>query len=129
LATKNINIIFLSSLEINRDENINVLKKVIEQNNSSFNFYGFSQNHVLEIWFKTKQNVDIVFIDDAYDDIQHSNFISLMQKHFEFFKNTKVVLLSTGHTTMENKELLKKADTFMKKPLNLEKVSKYLLSV
>jgi len=129
LSVRKLNIIFLSSIDINLDENILILKKIIDHPNSSFNFYGFSQNSVLEIWLKTKQNADIVFIDDAYDDMQDRSFIKVKKMYPELFKNTKIILLSTGQTKVEDKELLKSSDTFMKKPLIIDKVSKYLLSV
>jgi hypothetical protein len=129
LKTQNLNVLFLSSLHIDTDENVSIVKKITEQQGTGYNFYGFSQNSVLKIWLKNKQNVDIVFLDDAYDDNQDSSFLSIKSDFPELFQKSRIILLSTGQKAVEDKELLKSADTFMKKPLSVDKVRRYLLSI
>jgi CheY-like chemotaxis protein len=126
---RNLNILYLSSKNLTGNEDVNLLKRISEHQNTNYNFYGFSQNSVLEIWIKNKQPADIVFIDDAYDDIQDKSFMKIRESYFEIFENSKIILLSSKDGNAENKELLKISSTFMKKPLNQDKVAKYLLSI
>jgi CheY-like chemotaxis protein len=129
LEEPHISVLFLTSMAVNIDEDLAIVKKFTDQQFTSFNFYAFTQDSVLQIWLKNKQKADIIFIDDAYDDNQERKFIDVQKGYPDIFKDSKLVLLSTGQTAMEDKELLKSADTFMKRPLSVEKISKYLLSV
>jgi hypothetical protein len=55
--------------------------------------------------------------------------MKIRESYFEIFENSKIILLSSKDGNAENKELLKISSTFMKKPLNQDKVAKYLLSI
>jgi CheY-like chemotaxis protein len=122
-------VIYLSAMPVESNKDITTLKKVINQSFSSYELYGFARNATLDMWTNNRKAVDVVFLEDAYDHSQPETFAQIKQNYQELFKKSKVVLISTNEQSDNKKQLLEMSDTILKKPLNYEKVYKYLLSI
>jgi hypothetical protein len=124
------NILYFSFYDTFLNQDIEVVKKVSKRVYQSYDFFAFERNNIFDIWLASNKNIDVIFVEDIYEQRQEESFMSLLQKHHHILKNTKiVVLMSTKQCSLNKKELLSISDTVMKKSLNYYNLYKYMLSI
>jgi hypothetical protein len=124
------NILYFSFHDTFLNQDIEVVKKVSKRIYQSYDFFAFEKNNIFDIWLASNKNIDVIFVEDIYEQRQEESFMSLLQKHHHILKNTKiVVLMSTKQCSLNKKELLSISDTVMKKSLNYYNLYKYMLSI
>jgi hypothetical protein len=129
MAKVKLNIIYLSYDLVEENDCIKTMQGVIKKGFDSYNFYPFAKNNVFDAWTNTHKRVDIIFLEDAYEQKQEYSFFQFLKKHKEIFSKVKIVLISTGKKVDNNQKLVQMSHKVFQKPLDSKKVHKYLLSL
>jgi hypothetical protein len=126
-----LHVVYFSFGQMDRNDSLKAVKSACDGAFSSFNFYSFERDNVFDIWTNNHDKVDIVFLEDSYDQRQDNHFFDMIEneKYGDMFKNTKYVILSTGKKIDNKKELMKISSNVLPLPLEKEVVHKYLLTL